>query len=216
MKLKEPHYSHIDTLIFDLGNVLVDININFTINSFMNLGINGFTKADIHPHNTGIFLDLELGNISNEEFFETLSSSSPQRKPSDMELYYAWNMLILPFDFSRFELLDELRKSYKVHLLSNTNAPHHEYMIQKFDAENPAGRTFKSYFDGCYFSDEMHLRKPDAQIYQSVLDLQKIDARRALFIDDNDSNFTGAIQVGLNTYHLVKPETVFDLFQSNS
>lgn len=213
MKLKNPQFKHIKNIIFDFGNVLLDIDISLTIKAFEQLGLNDFSHADIHPHNAGVFLDVELGRISNQEFIDTLKSYATSKAPSDIEIYYAWNMLLLQYDFQRFELLDKLRQNYGVFLLSNTNLPHREFFIQKFNAENPANRPFESYFDKCFYSDEMHLRKPDTKIYTETLKDANLNADDTLFIDDNAHNLIGAQKVGLSTYHLESPETILDLFE---
>lgn len=212
MKLKNPDFKHIKNIIFDFGNVIIDIDVNLTVRAFEQLGLYKLNEQDIHPLNTGIFLDLELGHITNEKFIEELKGFAVNSNLSDMALYYAWNMLLLPYDFKRFELIDKLRDKYNVYLLSNTNLPHREYFIQKFNAENPANRTFESYFDKCFYSDAMHLRKPDTAIYAQVLSEAGIEAHTTLFVDDNAPNILGARQAGLEAYHLVKPETIFDLF----
>lgn len=213
MKLKNTLCNKIENIIFDFGNVLLDIDINLSVRAFEHLGLTDMNHQDIHPHNAGIFLDLELGNITNQEFIEKLKGYATGIKPSDIELYYAWNMLLLPYDFKRFELLNELKKNYNIYLLSNTNLPHREYFIQKFNAENPENRNFESYFKQCFYSDAMHLRKPDPEIYIETLKQAGIKADTTLFIDDNEHNLVGARKVGLSTYHLVKPETIFNLFE---
>lgn len=213
MKLKNSKFSSVKNIIFDFGNVLLDIDISLSIKAFKQLGLTGFKAEDIHPHNAGVFLELELGNISTEEFITKLRGSSAKDTPTDFEIYNAWNMLILPFDFNRFRLLDQLRQNYKVYLLSNTNWPHREFFLQKFNAENPDDRTFESYFDQCFYSDAMRMRKPDHEIYIETLKQARITAGETLFIDDNECNLVSAGELGIHTHHLIKPETVHDLFQ---
>lgn len=215
MKLKSPDYQNIKNIIFDYGNVLLDIDINLTVKALQQLGLVTFNPEHIHPNNTDVFLELELGNISTEKFIERLKSFADGKQLSDIEVYYAWNMLLKPFDFRRFELLAKLRQNYNIYLLSNTNLPHREYLAQKFYAENPANRDFESYFDACFYSDAMHLRKPNIEIYQQVLQQAGIKAEQTLFIDDNAPNLDGAKLVGINTYHLVAPESVLDLFSES-
>lgn len=212
MRIKSSNNQKIKNIIFDYGNVLLDIDVKLTVKALRQLGLSEFNPNDIHPNNTDIFLDLELGNISTPEFLDYLRKMAPGKNISDVELHYAWNMLIKPFDFSRFELLDKLREHYNIYLLTNTNLPHREYLVQKFNAENPANRDFESYFDKCFYSDAMHLRKPDIEIYKQVIEQTGIQAEQTLFIDDNAPNLEGAKLLGINTDHLVAPETVLDLF----
>lgn len=211
MKLKDENLKNIDTIIFDFGNVLLDIDIDITITQLDKLGLSAVNADQIHPNNAGIFLKLETGAISAEEFVETLQKSS-SLEPSTEQILQAWNALLLPFDFKRFELLTELRKNYKIVLLSNTNEPHHNYFEKLFDNQNPFGKKFIDFFDAIYYSDELKLRKPDRKIYDVVQLRQRLEPCRTLFIDDTAVNLIEPKNMGWQTYNLKKPQTVFDLF----
>ena len=216
MQLKPTIASGIRNLIFDFGGVLLDIDIPLSVDAFRALGLSGLKPEEIHPHNAGVFLDLELGEITTRQFVERLQSYVPagQPVPSAQQILDAWNTLLLPYDWSRFELLDRLRQSgYRIYLLSNTNLPHREYFVQRFDRENPFHRTFESYFDRCFYSDAMHLRKPDPAIYRTALEQAGITADETLFIDDNRPNTDAAERVGIHAWHLVAPTTIHDLFE---
>lgn len=216
MKLKPTIATGIQNIIFDFGGVLLDIDIPRTIRAFQELGLTNLQSNEIHPNNAGIFLQLELGNISETQFIGTLQSYVPvgQPIPTREQILDAWNTLLLPYDWKRFELLDKLHQSgYKIFLLSNTNLPHREYFINKFDQENPARRRFESYFDQCFYSDAMHLRKPNPEIYLTALQEAGIKVEETLFVDDNKPNTDAAAELGIQTWHLVPPQTVLDLFE---
>lgn len=216
MQLRPIFATDIRNLIFDFGGVLLDIDIQRTITAFQKLGLTDLHHEEIHPQNRGIFLELELGQLTTAEFVAQLQQCVPsgQRKPSAEELLVAWNALLLDYDWRRFELLDALRQSgYRLFLLSNTNQPHRECFVERFNRENPAGRTFESYFEECFYSDAMHLRKPDEAIYRAVLEQAGLEPGQTLFIDDNRPNTEGAERVGMRTVHLASPRTVLDLFE---
>lgn len=217
MRLK-PHIAtpEVENIIFDFGNVLLDIDIDLTIRAFRHLGLSGLNATEIHPHNAGVFLALELGEISGDEFAATLRSYVPAGNPvpTDQQILDAWNALLLGYEWRRFEMLDRLRESgYKVFLLSNTNLPHRLFFIDKFNRENTDSRTFESYFDGCFYSDAMGLRKPDPTIYLETLRGAGITSpERTLFIDDNKHNTEAAKKLGIQTHHLKIGNRVIDLF----
>ena len=215
MQLKDLRFRDVENIIFDFGGVIIDINVQRAVNNMMALGLTGFDPKDIHPENTGIFLELELGTISNDDFFGAIQKyvAAGTTPPTKEQICDAWNSLISDFDISRFELLDELRENYKVFLLSNTNLPHREYFISKFNREISTNRNFESYFDHAYYSDVMHLRKPDTEIYRTVVHEQGLDPKKTLFVDDNSQNLTGAKQVGLLTYHMSLGRTIFGMFK---
>lgn len=212
MTLKLDGMKGVENVIFDLGNVILDIDIMFTIREFEKLGIDGLSIEDIHPHQKDFFLALELGTISDEEFIEKLHETYPSSKSVDNQLIWdAWNKLILEFDVRRLELLKKVAKKYNIYLLSNTNHPHRVYFLEKFIRDY--GYNFESLFLKCYYSDEMKLRKPDPLIYSTLIDDAGIVAEKTLFIDDNYCNFSGAEAVGLKWYHLTGGETILDLFE---
>lgn len=202
----------IDNIIFDLGNVLMDIDISLTLDKFREIGITDLVSDDIHPYQRGCFLDIETGHITSEQFIEQIRERYPQAKSIDEQLIWgAWNALLLPFEMERFELLRSLRKNYKIYLLSNTNLPHRVEYLETFRRQS-GGTEFESYFDKCYYSDAMLMRKPDREIYDFVVKDAGIDPTRTLFIDDNACNFSGAEEAGMKYYHLAKGNRVLDLF----
>lgn len=218
MQVKPTIATAIRNVIFDLGGVLLDIDVRKTIEAFTRLNLVGFKARELHPDNNGIFLQLETGAITQEQFITTLQSYAKPRPgepvPTPQQILDAWNALLLEVDWSRFELLDELRQSgYRVFLLSNTNRPHREQFMTTFRSGNPTGREFEDYFDGCYYSDVMRLRKPDPAIYRAVLSDAGLTAAETLFIDDNQPNTDAAARVGIQVYHLRSPKTIFDLFE---
>lgn len=203
----------IDNIIFDLGNVLMDIDVSLTLKKFIEIGVTDLVSDDIHPHQSGCFLDIETGHISPEEFIAQIKERYPKAQAVNEELIFgAWNALLLPFDMERFKMLDELRKNYKLYILSNTNLPHRRVFLETFRQQS-GGREFESYFDKCYYSDALLMRKPDREIYDYVIKDAAIDASRSLFIDDNACNFSGAEEAGLKCYHLKKGDRVLDLFE---
>ena len=205
----------IRNLIFDFGGVLLDIDIRRTVAAFAALGLPGLDPFDTHPRNAVVFLRLELGQITERQFVEQLQALVPDGNPvpAPAQLLDAWNAMLLPYDWRRFELLDRLRaEGRRIFLLSNTNLPHRRCFIDRFDRGNPAGRPFESYFDRCFWSDEMHLRKPAPEIYLDVLREEGLRAPETLFIDDNSPNTDAARELGIRTFHLAPPTAVSDLF----
>lgn len=211
MKLKYDKGHKIKDIIFDFGGVLLDIDVPKTVEAFQRLGLSGLSMSDIHPHNSGAFLALELGEISTEEFWAYLVSHSAEGT-TEADVLEAWNALLCEYDMRRFELLDKLKaQGYGLYLLSNTNLPHRQFFMDKF--QTLQGRGLESYFDQCFYSDQMHLRKPDVRIYSQTLEQSGLDPHTTIFIDDNLHNLAGAHQVGLHTIHLQQPTTVLDLFE---
>lgn len=208
----------VKTIIFDLGNVLLDVTVDRVVEQLKLFGVSKIHSTDIYPTNTGIFTQLELGLISEAAFVKAIQEAVADGLPVPAyeQVLAAWNSVFEPYDWKRFEMVDGLRKSgYKLLILSNTNEPHHICFEKEFNDNNPYGRTFDSYFDTIYYSDQMNMRKPNADIYQAVLDREGLMASETLFIDDAHVNIKGAAELGIQVYHLVQGESVMDLFEPN-
>ena len=212
MKLNKQFPNDIENIIFDFGGVIMDINIMKTINAFLDLNIDGLKSDDIISGNKKFLLDLELGLITPEEFLAILHQEYPTIKDVSQEkLWNAWNALLQPYDPQRIAMIEDLKKNYNLYLLSNTNLPHRiEFKdIYKKQFDKP----FEDLFIKRFYSDEMHLRKPDLNIYNQVIKEANIDPTKTLFIDDNELNITYARQTGLISYHLTGGEKITDLFE---
>jgi len=113
----------IKNIIFDLGNVLLDIDYNKTIHAFEQLGFQNF-KASYSPEKMGpVFEDIETGKISEEELYAVIQSVS-KTPVSSHQIRDAWNALLLDFRVESLEYLKKLPAKYTIYLLSNTNSIH--------------------------------------------------------------------------------------------
>lgn len=108
-------------------------------------------------------------------------------------------------------MVDELRGNYRTYLLSNTNFPHRVKFKEIYREQ--FNENFEDLFIQCFYSDEMHLRKPDQEIYREVVKQTRINPEKTLFIDDNEANIAGAKEFGLQAYHLTNGEKITDLFR---
>ena len=217
MRLKETlsqrFDSEIKNIIFDLGGVLLDIDISRTVEAFRSLNIEGLSVDDIMSCRKELFFALETGDLSPEGFVAGIRECWPaSEKIAEEQIWRAWGAVLLDFDLSRFELLVRLKESYRLFLLSNTNLPHRKEYLARF-ARQSGGRQLESYFERCYYSDEMHLRKPDPAIFREVIRQSGLAPSQTLFIDDNADNLAGARKVGLNTLHITGEIGVTDLFE---
>lgn len=213
MKLNIPNFPNedIENIIFDLGGVVLDINITKTLLAFERLKIEGLRSEDIISGHKKFLLDLELGLITPTQFIETIYSDYPDaKKVSEKEIWDAWNALLLPFNEVRIEMLEQVSKSYRTYLLSNTNFPHRVKFKEMYRKQ--FGENFEDLFIQCFYSDEMNLRKPDKTIYKEVMDTIRLDPKRTLFIDDNEANIVSAREFGLYAYHLTGGERITNLF----
>lgn len=211
MKLNDKFPKDIENIIFDFGGVIMDINIMKTINAFSQLHIDGLKTDDIISGNKKFLLDLELGLITPQEFIAILHKEYPgMNDVPKQQIWDAWNALLLGYDPKRVELIEKLKNKYNLYLLSNTNLPHRVKFKEMYREQ--FGKAFESLFIKRFYSDAMHLRKPDLTIYNQVIEEAGIDPSKTLFIDDNELNITCSREVGLIAYHLTNGEKITDLF----
>ncbi|MDE3252289.1 MAG: HAD-IA family hydrolase, partial [Bacteroidota bacterium] len=99
---------------------------------------------------------------------------------------------------------------YNIYLYSNTNRIHYEAFMEILQKENGV-TDFDGFFRKAWYSHEVGLRKPYAASFRQLLQQENLHPAETLFIDDTLKNILGAREAGLQTYHLVAPETVVDL-----
>ena len=195
----------INTIIFDFGDIFINLDKKATMDGFKKLGLKEWNN-ELDQLN----FQFEKGNISREEFLAGFQKQMPNA--SIEEILEAWNAILADFPLYRLEFLQMLSKKYKLFLLSNTDSIHIDTFEQK------VGPSFYGDFYQCfekvYFSFEMGMRKPDAEIYQTVLNKHELQAKRTLFVDDKKENTDAAAALGIHVWNLqVGKEDVIDLFE---
>lgn len=193
----------INTIIFDLGDVFINLEPEKAKAAFANLGLNDWN--DDLKKQSSLF---EIGKISELEFLESFQKYMPNADL--LEIRAAWNCLIGDFPLRRLEFLQMLARNYKLILLSNTDSIH----IAHF--EHKVGMTFASEFYQCfqkvYFSHEIGIRKPDEATFKLIIKNHNLSEKRMLFIDDKIENTNSAAQLGIQVWNLqVGQEDVVDL-----
>ncbi len=194
-------FSNITTLIFDMGGVLVNLDLNRCILNFKKLGLENFEQLMGHFGQKGFFLEFEKGKISIEQFRNEIRKLTKQSL-TDAQIDHAWSSFLLDIPYQKLEMLLELKKSFRLLLLSNTNPLHIEFTVPIEFAK--VGKSISEIFDKCYFSYEMGMAKPDAEIFEAVLTDAGISANECLFLDDGPKNIDQANKLGIQTY-LVDP-----------
>jgi len=189
---------HIKNIIFDLGGVLYDINYQNTIDAFADLGILDPKQVYSQKGQTEVFDLYETGQISEEEFIQSLKKEFPH-KVSEEEIVAAWNAMLLGLPDHRLDFLIDLEEEYKVFLLSNTNTIHIRQMNEEMEKSD--NDDLKSYFDAAYYSFELGMRKPHPETFLEVIRREGLNPEETLFIDDSAQHIKGAKKAGLHTYH---------------
>jgi len=200
--------SIINTIIFDFGDVFINLDKQGAMKHALNL----FELEELPEELVSINTLYEQGFISTEEFvafytenFENLSKT---------EIIDAWNFILKDFPEERLEFLKTLasEKKYTLILLSNTNDLHINWVKENVSFYEE----FKSCFDKFYLSHEINLRKPNADIYEFVLQENNLKAENCFFIDDTKSNTDTASQLGIKIWNIDETQQdIINLFTLN-
>jgi len=201
----------IKNLIFDLGGVILDLSVDTSLKSFANLsGIEESTVKRLYV-STPEFEFYEKGGMSDADFREFVKTLFRIDAP-DESLDACWNAMLVGFPRKKLELLETLKRTYNVYLLSNTNSIHLEHINNILLPRVNHHSSLDSFFHRAYYSHRMKKRKPDAEIFEQVLSEGKLLPSETLFLDDNQSNVEGAAKLGIKTVHVVNPDMIFDYF----
>ena len=184
----------IDTIIFDMGGVLVDLDLEACKSAFRNdLGFMDIDEIIDACHQKGIWGDLEGGAISAEEFREAVMAKSNEGVlPEDVDR--AAEKILVGIDPAKVSLLKKLSESYDLYMLSNNN-PITLPAAAKMFAD--AGLELDKYFKKCYMSYEMKMLKPCDKLFKDVMADIGIEPERMVFIDDSQTNVDASIAAGL-------------------
>ena len=186
----------IKNIIFDLGNVIINIDPELSVKEMSKLGFRDFDQSYSLLNQSNLFDSLEKGLISPEKFHEEINLQLELEVNSET-IDKAWGALLLDFPRDRIELLRRLSQKYRLFLLSNTNIIHYSQYSQDFKSK--FGFALNSLFEKAYYSFEMGVRKPDIKIFELALRESNLIPHETLFIDDLENNTKAAESVGLQT-----------------
>ncbi len=199
----------IKNIIFDLGNVIINVDSVLTAQAMKELGFKDFEKSYTLFKQTDLFDRLEKGEITPDYLRNelrkhlvnpALPACSPDRHVTDEEFDKAWGAMLLDFPKERIDLIRKLGEKYNIYLLSNTNEIHYHQYIQDFNDEY--GFDFNSLFVKPYYSHQVGYRKPDSKIYEYVIADSSLIPEESIFIDDLKINIDAAKKTGLQTIWL--------------
>lgn len=200
----------IKVIIFDFGGVLINLNRQAAVDRLVALGVHDADALLNNYVQSGLFLDLESGTITPEEFCNSLRMDYGLRNVVDSQIKEAFLAFLLDVPEYKLKLLRQLKssarnaagESVRIVMLSNTNGIHFPYCIKKhFEYD---GYKMSDYFDALYLSYEMKSSKPDEEIFLKLLEAEKVKAEECFFLDDGPRNIETAHRLGFQT-HLVLP-----------
>jgi FMN phosphatase YigB (HAD superfamily) len=186
-------------ILFDLGGVILDINVQATLKKFYELGFPAELMQYPHTMNTDLFFRYQTGKIDTDQFRNEIRITAGIEM-SDEDFDDAWNSMLVRIPGERTTLLKKLSKHYDLYLLSNTS-PLHVRVFEKMYLE-VAGETMQEVFKKLYYSHMIGQHKPDAEAWEYVIKDAPLKARETLFLDDSIQNIKAAQELGFQAIHI--------------
>ncbi|PKH19111.1 glucose-1-phosphatase [Enterobacterales bacterium CwR94] len=188
--------------IFDLGNVIVDIDFNRVLGVWSDLGRVPLATLQSRFTMGEAFEQHERGEISDETFKEKICDELGLLGLSYEQFAKGWQAIFVGVRPETLALMQKLRQEgHRVVVLSNTNKLHTEFWPTQYPEVHAAA-------DHVYLSQELGMRKPEPEIYQHVLQQEGFAAHDATFFDDNAANVAAAQALGINSVLVENKDSV--------
>ena len=178
----------IKNILFDMGQVLIRFDQKYFIKRL------GIEDADLdlllrEVYRSVEWVQMDRGTLREEDAFRSISKRLPERlHDAAWKLICMWDRPILEVA-GMYELVEELKGlGYGIYLLSNASVRQHDYWPRI-----PASR----FFDGKLISADVHVIKPQPEIYRRCLEKFGLQAEECFFIDDAPANIEGALCCGI-------------------
>ncbi|MGG5836179.1 MULTISPECIES: glucose-1-phosphatase [Enterobacteriaceae] len=191
--------------IFDLGNVIVDIDFNRVLGAWSDFSRVPLATLKQNFTMGEAFRQHERGEISDEAFAQAICHEL--ELPLSYEQFsHGWQAVFVGLRPEVIDIMHKLREQgHRVVVLSNTNRLHTTFWPDEYPEIRAAA-------DKIYLSQEMGMRKPEARIYQELLRAEGFTAADAVFFDDNADNIEGANQLGITSILVTGKETIPNYF----
>jgi putative hydrolase of the HAD superfamily len=187
--------NRIKNYILDFGGVFYKIDPKRTVEKFIAHSENpeilssmSLGQIALHP----VFLEYEKGLISTEVFREKAKKAFGIKDISAIQFDEYWNATLLGYKPNVIDFLYSLKNLGSIALLSNTNSLHYNYFYNELNE-------FFNLLDYQFLSFNMKMRKPEPEIYRTVLAHTGFNPENTLFIDDTEVNIKAAADLGLNS-----------------
>lgn len=196
----------IETVIFDLGGVLVDWNPDYVYRTIFNdeEKMRAFYRDICTPD----WNEEQDGGRTMKEATEELVARFPHEEENIRAYYGRWEEMLKGPIHETVELFRQLKDSgrYKLYALTNWSAETFPVALKRFD--------FLHWFDGRLVSGEEKMRKPFKEIYELICSRYNIDPATAVYIDDNARNLIAPAEMGIYTIHFKSPQQLQEEFKN--
>ncbi|TCO10841.1 HAD family hydrolase [Natronoflexus pectinivorans] len=197
-------------IIFDLGGVIIDLDVERTYKTFKNYISDKYLELEYGYIKHPVFRQYETGAISDDEFIGTLVNLAGNEITAQQAVD-AWNAMLVQIPDERIRLLESLKSDYRLFILSNTNEIH----TQKFESMANGYNKLSDLFESAWYSHLIGSRKPERQAFQTLIDRCNILPEETLFVDDLENNISTARDMGFQTLHVTRGLNIVEWFKDN-
>ena len=182
----------INTVVFDLGGVLIGLNVPRCVGNFKRLmgednvrnilGIDdeGEGVVAVSAATRQLMHDYEYGNITTDDFLQSVCSYCHAGTTIE-DVREAWLSMLGELPQQKLDYIASLHKAgYKTVLLSNSNELHWDPIFEQFHLDR--------YFDRIFASHLLHMAKPNREIFEHVEREAQIDSAHTIYVDDLEKN----------------------------
>jgi 2-haloacid dehalogenase len=189
----------INTIIFDLGGVLVDWNPKYVFNETY-FDTEDKRKYFFENICTDAWNEEQDAGRSIVEATQHMIGQFPEWEQPIRDYYGRWTEMLKAPIPGTVEIFRELKESgkFKIYALTNWQATLFDIALVRYN--------FLHWFDGRVVSGEEKIRKPYPEFYQVLLDRYSVKPGEAIFIDDNLRNVKAAEEMGIKSIHFKSPE----------
>lgn len=188
----------IKNVVYDLGGVLVDIEISRCIAAFRHLKMDAVAEIINPCYPAEMIGRLEHGDISFHEACEQMRELTGRKEITDEQIAWAYGEFLTGIPIEKLRQIDRLReRGLHTYVLSNNNPASMEYIRRMFTAD---GKCMDDYFDSIFLSYQMHELKPSPAIFNKMIRTSGIIPEETLFIDDGIKNIQTAQNLGFAVY----------------
>lgn len=198
----------IKNVVIDLGGVMIDLDRDRCVHAFEALGLSEADSMLGLYRQEEPFLSIETGRISAAEFYDKLRCITGRPTP-DADFEGAFDQFLVALPVERLAALRKMRADGKrLYMISNTNAIMFDGWIKR--AFRQEGLRVGDYFDGIVTSFAEGVCKPDAALFETVLNRFGLRAEESVLLDDSEANCEAARQLGMHAVRIIGDKTILN------
>lgn len=182
----------IKNIIFDAGNVLVEIRWNQVMQKlgFDDEVLNRVSEATVRSEQ---WKEYDRSACSDEELISMFVANDPEMEKEIRLFMEHESEAIVAFSYAKEWVKSFKDNGYNCYILSNYSKSTHE--------KTKAERSYEEYIDGAIYSWQLQIVKPEPAIYQELLERYELTPQECVFMDDNIMNVEMARKLGIHAIH---------------